>query len=226
MHIQIRPYRRAHPQIAADLSALIKYMLEAKDPDEDLRKRNHALRLAGPPVTSRLVQRVSPFGESISVAAYDLAQQLFKHARDRRTQGVLPSIVYQYLIFSFPANQPLNEKFLALTELISSRQLKSDFQIVIRIVKQALDAMGIGDSAPSIIVVHNDTDHYHAHVVVGIFATDVDCSAAFQTLTPKLIKEIAAALYTGNRWPQPSEALASVKSAPVDPTDPGFRPAF
>jgi hypothetical protein len=73
-------------------------------------------------------------------------------------------------------------------------------------------------------VVHNDTAHFHAHVVVGMFAANVDCSAAFQILKPALIKKIASALYAGNRWKFPSQALASENNETVEPTDPGFRP--
>ena len=123
MHIQIRLYRRAHAQVIADLSAVIRYLLEAKDADSDRRKLNHEVRLAGPPVASRLVQRISPFGDTISLAAYDLAQQLFKHARDRRETGALPSVVYKHLLFSFPVYQPLNKKFLAFTPLMAERQV-------------------------------------------------------------------------------------------------------
>lgn len=226
MHIQIRSYKRAHPQVIADLSALIKYMLEAKEPDEDQRKRNHEARLAGPPVTSRLVQRVSPFGETISLAAYDLAQQLFKHARDRQAEGDLPSVVYKHLLFSLPVDQPLNKRFLAFTQLMAERQPRSEFQIIVRMVKQAMDAMGIEEGAPSLIVVHNDTAHFHAHVVVGMFAADVDCSAAFQTLKPAILRQISSALYAGNRWPQPSLALANEFNETPAPTDSGFRPAL
>lgn len=226
MHIQQRPYRRAHSQRVADLSALIKYMLEAKDPDQDVRRRNHEQRLAGPPVTSRLIQRISPFGETIGAAAYDLAQQLFKHARDRVEFDDLPSVVYRYLLFAFPVNQPLNRTFLAFTRRNAERQPKSDFQIVIRMVTEALDAMGIGQHVPSMIVVHNDTEHYHAHVVVGMFAANVNCSEVFRTLTPRLLKQISSAMYAGNRWTQPSEALASVENVIVGPDDLSFRAAF
>jgi hypothetical protein len=222
VHAQIRPYQRAHAQITADLSALIKYLLEAKDP-EDEPGENHLRRLAGPPVTSRLVQRVSPFGPTISVAAYDLAQQLFNHARDRQMRGALPWEIYKYLFFSFPVHQPLNKKFLALTSMAAERQVGSDFQIIVRVVRELLDAMGIDEKAPSIIVVHDDTEHYHAHVVVGMFAAKVDCSAAFKALKPSLIKKINSALYAGNRWQFPSEALASEHNETPTPTDPGFR---
>lgn len=225
MHAQIRAYKRAHAQITADLSALIKYLLEGKDP-EDEPGENHLQRLAGPPVTSRLVQRVSPFGPTISVAAYDLAQQLFKHARDRPTPGALPWEVYKYLFFSFPVHQPFNKKFLALTALAAERQVGSDFQIIIRVVKELLDAMGVDEKVPSIIVVHDDTDHYHAHVVVGMFAADVDCSATFKALKPALIKKISSALYAGNRWQFPSDALASEHNEITGSADPGFRPAM
>lgn len=224
MHAQIRLYRRAHAQIAADLSALIKYLLEGKDP-EDEPEENHRQRLAGPPVTSRLVQRVSPFGSMISVAAYDLAQQLFNHARDRPTPGALPWEVYKYLFFSFPIQQPLNRKFLALTALAAERQAGSDFQIIVRVVKELLDAMGIDEKVPSIIVVHDDTAHYHAHVVVGMFAADIDCSATFKELTPALIKKFSSALYAGNRWQFPNTALSGEQNEIPEPTDPGFRPA-
>lgn len=224
MHAQIRAYKRAHAQITADLSALIKYLLEGKDP-EDEPGESHRQRLAGPPVTSRLVQRVSPFGPTISVAAYDLAQQLFKHARDRPTPGALPWEVYKYLFFSFPVHQPLNRKFLALTQRTAERQVGSDFQIIIRVVRELLDAMGIDEKVPSIIVVHDDTEHYHAHVVLGMFAADVDCSAAFKALKPALIKKISSALYAGNRWQFPSAALSNEPNEIPEPTDPGFRPA-
>lgn len=225
MHIQRRPYGRAHAQRIADLSALIKYMLEAKDPDEDLRKRNHEQRLAGPPVTRRLVQRISPYGGTTGTAAYDLAQQLFKHARDCVKFDDLPSVVYQYLFFSFPVNQPLNKAFLAFTKRNAERQPLSDFQIVVRMVTEALDTMGIGKHVPCVIVVHNDTAHYHAHVVVGMFAANVDCSEVFRALTPGLLKEISSAMYAGNRWPQPSAALASVENVNVGLDYPGFRAA-
>lgn len=85
MYVQIRPYRRAHPQRIADLAALVRYLLEAKDTESD---QNHQLRLAGPPVTSRVVQRLSPFGSSVREAAYDLAQQVFNHARESLTRWV------------------------------------------------------------------------------------------------------------------------------------------
>lgn len=217
MYIERRPYRRAHAQRIADLSALIKYMLEAKDPDEDLRKRNHEQRLAGPPVTRRLVQRISPYGETIGAAAYDLAHQLFKHARDCVEFDDLPSVVYQYLLFSLPVNQPLNKTFLAFTSRNAERQSQSDFQVVVRMVNEVLDAMGIGKHVPYIIVVHNDTVHYHAHVVVGMFAADVNCSEVFPILKPGLLKEISSAMYAGNRWPQPSGALASVENVIAGP---------
>lgn len=224
MYAQIRLYQRAHAQITADLSALIKYLLEAKDPEDEPGK-NHLQRLAGPPVTSRLVQRVSPFGETISMAAYDLAQQLFNHARDRPTPGGLPWEIYKYLFFSFPVHQPLNRKFLALTALAAERQVGSDFQIIVRVVRELLDAMGIDEKAPSIIVVHDDTEHYHAHVVVGMFAADVDCSTVFNILKPALIKKIASALYAGNRWQIPNEALANEHNENPCDNDRGFRPA-
>lgn len=223
MHAQIRPYKRAHAQITADLSALIKYLLEAKDP-EDEPGENHLQRLAGPPVTSRLVQRVCPFGPTISVAAYDLAQQLFNHARDRRVPGPLPWEVYKYMFFSFPVRQPLNKKFLALTSLAAESQPASDFQIIVRVVKELLEAMGIGERVPTIIVVHDDTEHHHAHVVVGLFTADVDCSAIFDELTLARIRETASALYAGNRWRFPSKALADEPNETPRPKDPGFRP--
>lgn len=225
MHAQVRPYNRAHPQIIADLSALIKYLLEGKDP-EDEPEENHRQRLAGPPVTSRLVQRVSPFGSTISVAAYDLAQQLFNHARNRPTPGPLPWEVYKYLFVSFPVHQPLNRKLLALTPLTAERQVESDFQIIVRVVKELLDAMGIDEKAPSIIVVHDDTEHYHAHVVIGMFAADLDCSAAFKKLNRTLIRKINSALYAGNRWQFPNEALANEPNETLRPGDPGFRPGL
>ena len=225
MHAQIRPYKRAHAQITADLSALIKYLLEGKDP-EDEPEKNHLHRLAGPPVTSRLVQRISPFGPTISAAAYDLAQQLFNHARDKRVPGPLPWEVYKYLFFSFPVHQPLNKKFLALTPMAAERQVGSDFQIIVRVVRELLDAMGISEVAPSVIVVHNDTAHYHAHVVVGMFTKDFDCSTAFNALKPALIKKIASALYAGNRWRFPNQALASEHNEVQGPADPGFRPGM
>jgi hypothetical protein len=224
VHAQIRPYKRAHAQITADLSALIKYLLEAKDP-EDEPGENHLQRLAGPPVTSRLVQRVSPFGETISLAAYDLAQQLFNHARDRKASGPLPWEVYKYMFFSFPVHQPLNKKFLALSALAAERQVESDFQTIIRVVKELLDVMDIDEKVPSVIVVHNDTQHYHAHVVVGMFAADIDCLATFKVLTPAFIKKISSALYAGNRWKLPSAALEDEHNEIQEPTDLGFRPA-
>lgn len=225
MYVEIRPYNRDHPQRIADLSALIKYMLEAKDPRTE-NEKNHEQRLAGPPVTARLVQRVSPFGNTINAASYDLAQQLFNHARDRQVAEDLPPEVYKYLFISFPIHQPINKKFLALTPMTAERQDVSDFQNMIRVVRELLDAMGIGENTPSIIVVHDDTDHYHAHVVVGLFAADIDCTTAFNELSYARIKEIASALYAGNRWRFPSKALANEPNESLRPGDPGFRPGL
>jgi hypothetical protein len=110
--------------------------------------------------------------------------------------------------------------------LIYERQPRSDFQVIIRTVKQALEAMGVGEHAPSLIVVHNDTDHFHAHVVVGMFASDVDCSSAFKALKPAVLRRISSALYAGNLWPAPSEALTMEDNEIIKPADPAFRPAL
>lgn len=213
MHVQIRPYRRAHPQRIADLAALVRYLLEAKDTESD---QNHLLRLAGPPVTSRVVQRLSPFGGTVREAAYDLAQQVFNHARESQIAGNLPSEIYKHLVLSFPVHQPLNRKFKELTQRSADWRVASDFQIIVRVVRELLDSMGIGDVPPLIIVVHNDTKHFHAHVVVGLYANDLDCSGVIRELKPSLIKKIASTLYAAHSWPFPSEALASEYGAIIN----------
>lgn len=204
VHIQIRKYNRAHPQRTADLAGLIRYLLEVKGTTSTA---NHKLRLAGPPVTSQLIQRSSPFGENISKAAYDLAQQLFDHARNAPIPGPLPPVVYQYLLFSFPSNPPLRRDFRMKSDSSYPQLATSDFHIIVRIVNDLSDAMGIGRVPPSILVVHSDTRNYHAHLVVGMFSHDLDCSGVFKNLTVSTIKGIAASLYAGQGWDFPSAAL-------------------
>lgn len=205
MFIAIRRYGKAEPQRMSDLAALIRYILSVKEIDSD---ENFIYRLAGPPVTSRLIQRISPFGASINDAAYDLAQQLFWHAQESEIQGALPAEIYKQIIIGFPKTNFLNKKFKSISSDHPVYANKSDFFIIIKIIRELLDALGFGDAAPSILVVHADTDNYHAHVVLGMFAKEFNCAKVFETLNRKLVKDIAATIYAAHDWPFPSLALS------------------
>lgn len=203
MYCEIKSYRRAHPQRIADLSELMRYLLTCKNDDPEVE--NFELRLAGPPVASRLIQRINPYENTIDEAAYDIAAQIFNHAQDCEFLDELPYEIYKHVIISFPAKQ-VNDKFKKISSTAVD-QPKSNFYKLVKIVKELLDAMGISDSAPSYIVFHADTDHTHAHIVVGMYARSFDCSKTFKEIKIKAIKEIAATLYAAHNWEFPNSTL-------------------
>ena len=197
-------YQKGHHQRIADLATLLRYLFIGRDGDP---RSNHVARLAGPPVAFRLVQRVAPFGATFQDAAYDLAQQLFEHVRGGPVSDPLPYEVYKHIVIGFPLGT-LNRNFdhdFPKTRL--ARVAASDFAAVIRTVREFLDAMGIDESLPHIVVVHGDRQHFHAHVATAIYAPGIDGASAFDRLKPSVIHDIAATIYAANKWPFPYKDL-------------------
>lgn len=203
MHVKVMPYRKGHAQRVADLAALLRYLLVGRDGDP---RSNHVARLAGPPVASRLIQRLSPFGATYKEAAYDLAQQLFEHARNGSFEGGLPFEVYKHFVISFPPGF-VNREFADAPSQRLTRAATSEFAAVIRTVREFLDAAGIGSSVPQIIVIHDDRGHIHAHIAAAIYARGLDRSSALRRLTPPRIHGIAASVYAAHGWSFPYAAL-------------------
>lgn len=197
------PYGKKHPQRVADLAALMRYLFVGKNGEPD---SNHVSRLADAPLAYRLIQRVSPFGATSKACAYDMAQQLFDHARNGPTSGALPFEVYKHIVIALPPGE-INRTFKQSAQLQSKRLQQSRFSAVIRIVRECLDAMSISESLPHLVVVHNDRSHVHAHVVTAVYAQDMDCSKAFSRLTPDVRHNIAATIYAAHGWDFPYPAL-------------------
>ena len=204
MHGKVMLYQKGHPQRIADLATLLRYLFIGRDGDPH---SNHVSRLAGPPVTFGLVQRMSPFGATFQDAAYDLAQQLFEHVRRGPINGALPYEVYKHIVIGFPLGT-LNRNFdgdFPKTRL--ARVAASDFAAVMRTVREFLDAMGVAESLPHLVVVHGDRQHFHAHVATAIYAPGIDGASAFDRLKPSVIHDIAATIYAANKWPFPYKDL-------------------
>lgn len=197
-------YQKGHPQRIADLATLIRYLFSGREGDP---QSNHVSRLAGPPVGFGLVQRVSPFGATFQDAAYDLAQQLFDHVRAGPINGALPYEVYKHIVIGFPPGT-LNRNFdddFPKTKL--ARLAASEFAAIMRTVREFLDAMGIGEGLPHLVVVHGDRQHFHAHVATAIYSSGIDGAAVFDRLKPAVIHNIAATIYAAHKWPFPYKDL-------------------
>ena len=203
MYVEIRPYDREHKQRASDLAALFRYLFIGRDASAE---KNHQRRLGGPPVASRVIQRISPFGKSSAEAAYDVAHQIFAHARMGPHVGEMPYEVYKHVIIGFPIGR-LNQftKQSARNALFTN--VESNFLIAIRVVRELLDAIGIGMDPPSLIVIHDDRKHVHAHVVVGMYARELDCSQVFQRITKDVLLETTSTLYAAHGWDFPNEGM-------------------
>lgn len=99
MLIKVMQYTAAEPQRPGDLARLLRYLIEAKTGDKTL---DDFVRLAGPPVTRRVIQRFMPFGTDRRAAADDIAHQFFEHVRRGCFgAGSLPRQVYVHIVLSF-----------------------------------------------------------------------------------------------------------------------------
>lgn len=216
MYCKILPYEKSHPQRIADLAALLRYLFIGRAGESN---RNHVSRLGAAPIAFRLIQRVSPFGDTCRDAAYDLAQQLFEHARCAPIKGSLPFEVYKHLVISFPLG-PVNCNFKDSPKARLVRPTGSESFATLRTARELLDAMGISEALPHIIVVHNDREHTHAHVVVGMYARNIDGAEIFKKLKPRIIRYIAASIYDAHQWIFPYRRMKDwyeAKSAPSIP---------
>jgi hypothetical protein len=74
-------------------------------------------------------------------------------------------------------------------------------------VREVLQALGIHGSLPHLIVMHDDREHLHAHVVAALFAEGIDGSDIYRRLTKPRMKNVAATFYPAHGWPAPNEAL-------------------
>lgn len=206
MYVIRFPYRRHSLQRPASLTQLIAYLL---NPKQDIQGSNHQVRLAGPPWGFRLIQRASPFGteEQVFTAARDLSHQFFEHihlgVKDRRR----PYRVYVHLAIGFPldfkprqpAKGPENRRRLP----------ESPYFFWLAAVREILDSLGVDESLPQLIVMHDDRQHLHAHVVVALFAKDIDASDLYRRMTKPLMSSVVANFYPAHGWPAPNGAIST-----------------
>lgn len=197
-------YKRRSLQRRAHLTSLIAYLL---DPKQDRGGPNHRVRLAGPPWAARLVQRASPFGgrEGTQAAARDLVHQFFDHIHAGIADRCRPYRVYMHLVIGFPLNYAPRPTTKSATSISNSSA--SEYFFWLAATREVLDSLGVDESLPHLVVMHDDTKHIHAHVVVSLFADGIDALALYRQLTPRVIKDVTATFYTAHGWPIPSRAL-------------------
>jgi hypothetical protein len=204
MYICRFPYKRRSLQRPASLTQLLAYLL---NPKQETAGPNHKVRLAGPPWGARVIQRASPFGDSaqVKVAARDLAQQFFDHIHQGVKDRQRPYRVYLHMAIGFPLDFEPRAPVRPVGAFKNSPA--SIYFFWLAAVREVLGALGVNEHLPHLIVMHNDREHLHAHVVVALFARGIDAIDIYRRMTKPRMKTVAATFYPAQGWPAPSEAL-------------------
>lgn len=158
-----------------DVSRKIRYLVAGRD-----RSKSAALidRLAGPPYTRNLVQRMHPFGESLSSAATDIATQLVEIVLAGSVGVARPHLLYRHIVVS------VAPRYRARNALCPSEQVKSGaegtYSGMRRIALDAVKLMGVDEKLPLYLVVHSDQRHLHAHALIGVRAPGAEPLSDFK----------------------------------------------
>ena len=197
-------YKRRSLQRPASLTQLLAYLL---NPKQDSEGPNHRVRLAGPPWGARVIQRASPFGDAaqVQIAARDLAQQFFDHIHAGVIDRQRPYRVYVHLAIGFPLE--FKPRRSERPSVAFRNSPATEYFFWLAAVREVLDALGIGEALPHLIVMHDDREHLHAHVVAALFAKGINGSDIYRRLTKQRMKNVAATFYPAHGWPAPNEAL-------------------
>ncbi|WP_140628365.1 relaxase/mobilization nuclease domain-containing protein [Methylibium rhizosphaerae] len=164
MIIKILPYAAVEPQRPGDLARLLRYLFAAQTGEQETGAH---LRLAGPPVTRRVVQRHLPWGLDARNAATDLAHQMFAFIRAGWTGGGrLPRRVYSHIVISY--SPKLSRRAGLGSTVRSTMGSNSVHSKAVHIALDALENLGVGEHFPMIVVPHGDRQHLHVHIVLAL----------------------------------------------------------
>lgn len=188
MLIKIVNFRRVEPRKPRDLRRLIRYLL---NPKHSLTSYVTPPRLLGPPVLRHLLLNSDPWGAGVDESADDITAQFVRYCRFACQGRPLPDVWYVQIILSFaPAATP-NLKHPIDPHTSPPKKL-SIAQSAIRIVEDALDALGLSKHQPVFLCAHGDRSHIHVHAIVATpFVVPIDWDIL--SLSRVHINEIAKA---------------------------------